>query len=72
MVNVNMRVMLSGEGSGRSTVRIQTLDPTKKKRVSASPLWRVTLGCYGHCFVPEEVSMVGPQVAYSKRLAVFS
>ncbi len=32
--------MPSGEGSGRSTVRAQTMDPATKKRVSASVAWR--------------------------------
>ena len=40
MVRLNMRVMPSGEGGGRSTVRTQTMDPTKKKRVSVSAAWR--------------------------------
>ena len=40
MANLNMRAMPSGEGSGRSTVRAQTMDPATKKRVSASVAWR--------------------------------
>ena len=40
MPNLNMRAMPSGEGSGRSTVRARTMDPVKKKRVSASVAWR--------------------------------
>ncbi len=40
MANLNTRMMPSGEGSGRSTVRAQTMDPVKKKRVSASAAWR--------------------------------
>ena len=40
MVNLNMRVMPSGEGGGRSTVRTQTMAPTKQRRVSASAAWR--------------------------------
>ncbi len=40
MVNLNMRVMPSGEGGGRSTVRTQRMDPTKQKRVSVSAAWR--------------------------------
>jgi ABC-type multidrug transport system fused ATPase/permease subunit len=44
MVSLNMRVMPSGEGGGRSTVRGQTMDPSKKKRVSASAAWREARG----------------------------
>ena len=40
MANLKMRAMPSGEGSERSTVRAQTMDPAKKKRVSASAAWR--------------------------------
>ena len=40
MANLNFRVMRTGEHSGRSTVRAQTMDPDKKKRVSASAAWR--------------------------------
>ena len=40
MANLKLRVMPSGEGSGRSTVRAQTMDPAAKKRVSVSVAWR--------------------------------
>ena len=40
MATLGMRTMPSGEGSGRSTVRARTMDPVKKKRVSASVAWR--------------------------------
>src|SRR5688572_17935346 len=40
MANLNFRVMRSGEHSGRSTVRKHSMDPAKKKKVSASAAWR--------------------------------
>jgi len=40
MANLKLRVMPSGEGSGRSTVPSQAMDPAKKTRVTASAAWR--------------------------------
>jgi subfamily B ATP-binding cassette protein MsbA len=40
MANLKLRVMPSGEGSGRSTVRNQPMEPAKKTRVTASAAWR--------------------------------
>ena len=40
MANLGTRMMPSGEGSGRSRVRAQTMDPVKKKSLSASAAWR--------------------------------
>ena len=40
MANLKLRVMPSGEGSGRSTVPSQAMDPVKKTRVTASAAWR--------------------------------
>src|SRR5688500_10376246 len=40
MANLKLRVMPSGEGSARSTVRSQPMDPAKKTRVTASAAWR--------------------------------
>ena len=40
MANLKLRVMPSGEGSGRSTVPSQAMNPVKKTRVTASAAWR--------------------------------
>ena len=40
MANLKLRVMPSGEGSGRSRVASQAMDPAKKTRVTASAAWR--------------------------------
>ena len=40
MANLKLRVMPSGEGSGRNTVPNQAMNPAKKTRVTASAAWR--------------------------------
>jgi len=40
MANLKLRVMPSGEGSGRSTLPSQAMNPVKKTRVTASAAWR--------------------------------
>ena len=40
MANLKLRVMPSGEGSGRNRMPIETTSPAKKTRVTASAAWR--------------------------------